>query len=75
MVEYIGLVDIIRDEREEYKYIYEAFSYDNTNCSIFFTCYRYLFNVNLDYLKIRITPILIRKMIDKGIVYDKQECE
>ena len=43
---------MIRDERGEYEYIYEAFEYDDINCSIFFTNYKYLFNVNPNYLKI-----------------------
>ena len=71
IVEHVGLVDIIRDEREEHEYIYEAFDCDDTNCSIFFTRYRYLFNMNLNYLKIRITPILMKEIIKEGIVYDK----
>ena len=71
IVEHVGLVDIIRDEREEHEYIYEAFDCDDTNCSIFFTRHRYLFNMNLNYLKIRITPILMKEIIKEGIVYDK----
>ena len=69
------MIDIIRDEREEYKYIYETFECDNVDCSMFFFYYKHLFNVDLDYPKIRITPILMRKMVDKGMVCDKQECE
>ena len=75
MIEYVGMVDLVRDEREEYKYIYETFECDNIDYSIFFSHYKYLFNVDLDYLKIRIIPILIRKIVDKGIVCDKQEYE
>ena len=71
MVEHINIINIIRDKREEYKYIYKVFNYDNTNCLIFFTYYKYLFNINLDHLKIRIISILIRKMIDKGMIYNK----
>ena len=75
MVEYIGMVDIIRDEREEHKYIYETFKYNDIDCSMFFFHHKHLFNVDLNHLKIRITPILIRKMVDEGMVYNKQECE
>ena len=71
IIEHVSLVDIIRDEREEYKYIYKAFDCDNTNCLIFFTYYRYLFNINSNYSKIRITPILIKEMVKKGMVYNK----
>ena len=71
MVEHVGMIDMIRDEREEHEYIYEVFDYDDTDCSIFFTRHKHLFNVNLDYPKIRITPILMREMVDKGIVCDK----
>ena len=60
---------MVKDEREEYKYIYNVFKYNNTNYSIFFTYYKYLFNIDLDYPKIRITPILIERMIDKRIIY------
>ena len=75
MVEYVGMIDIIRDEREEHEYIYEIFEYNDVNYSIFFSHYKYLFNVDPNYLKIRITPILMRKMVDKGMIYNKQECE
>ena len=71
MVEHISLIDIIRDKREEHEYIYEAFDCDNTNCSIFFTRYRYLFNIDSDYSKIRITPIFIKEIIKEGMVCDK----
>ena len=37
MIEYISIVNLIRDEREEYKYIYEAFGYNDTNYLIFFS--------------------------------------
>ena len=75
MIEYIGIINIIKDKREEYEYIYKTFKYNNINYLIFFFYYKYLFNVNLDYLKIKIIPILIRKMVNKGIVYNKQEYE
>ena len=75
MVEYVGIIDMIRDEREEYKYIYEIFKCDDVDYLMFFSHHKYLFNVDLDYSKIRITPILMRKMVDEGIVCDKQECE
>ena len=65
------MINIIRDEREEYKYIYKIFKCDNINYLIFFFYYKYLFNMDLNHLKIRITFILIRKMIDKRIVYNK----
>ena len=71
IVEHVGIIDIIRDKREEYKYIYKTFEYDNINYLIFFSHYKYLFNMDLDYLKIRITPILIRKMVNKGMIYNK----
>ena len=71
IVEHIGIVDIIRDKREEYKYIYKTFKCDNVDYSIFFFYHKYLFNMNPNYLKIRIIPILMRKMVDEGIVCDK----
>ena len=75
IVEYVGIVDTIRDKREEHKYIYEVFDCDDTNYSIFFIYHKHLFNVDLDHLKIRITSILMRKMMEKRMVCDKQECE
>ena len=69
------MVNVIRDKREEYKYIYKTFECDNINCSIFFSYHKYLFNIDPNYPKIRITPILMRKMVDKGMVCNKQECE
>ena len=61
----------MRDKREGYEYIYDAFDYNDTNCSIFFTHYKYLFNINSDYLKIRITSTLIERMINIEIIYNK----
>ena len=75
MVEYVDVVNLVRDEREEHEYIYKTFKCEDIDYSIFFSHYKHLFNVNLDHPKIRITPILMRKMVDKGIVYNKQECE
>ena len=71
IIEHINIINMIRDKREEYKYIYKVFDYNNTNYLIFFIYYKHLFNINLNYLKIRITSILIRKMVDKGIIYNK----
>ena len=65
------MINLIRDERGEYKYIYKAFGYNNTNYSIFFSQYKYLFNVNLNYLSILLILVLIRKMIDDKIVYNR----
>ena len=75
IVEHIGMINIIRDKREEHEYIYETFEYNDINYLIFFSHHKHLFNVDPDHLKIRITPILMRKMVDKGIVYNKQKCE
>ena len=75
IVEHVGIIDIIRDKREEHEYIYEIFECNDVDYSIFFSHYKHLFNIDLDHLKIRITPILIRKMVDEGMVYDKQEYE
>ena len=71
MIEHVNIINMIKDKREEHKYIYKVFDYNDINCLIFFTYYKYLFNMNLDYLKIRITFILIRKMIDKRIICNK----
>ena len=71
IVEYVGIVKMVKDEREEYEYIYDAFSYKNTNYSMFFIYYKYLFNIDLDYSKIRITPTLIERMMNIEMIYDK----
>ena len=71
IVEHIGIVDMIRDKREEYEYIYKTFEYDDVNYSIFFFHHKYLFNINPDHPKIRITSILMRKMVDEEMVCDK----
>ena len=75
MVEHIGIVEMVKDEWGEYEYIYDVFGYDDTNCSMFFTYYKYLFNVDLDHPKIRITPTLMGRMVDTGMICDKQECQ
>ena len=69
------MINIIRDKREEHKYIYKTFEYNDIDYSIFFSYHKYLFNIDPDYLKIRITSILMRKMMNKGMVYNKQECK
>ena len=75
IVEYISIVNIIRDKREEHEYIYKTFKYNNINYLMFLFYYKHLFNMNLDYLKIRIILILIRKMVNKGMIYNKLKCE
>ena len=75
IVEYVGMVNLIRDKREEHKYTYKVFEYNNTSYSMFFSQYRYLFNINLDYLEVPLIPILIRKMIDKGRIYNNYKYE
>ena len=75
IVEHVGMIDMIRDEREEHEYIYKTFECDDVDYSMFFSHHKHLFNMDPDHSKIRITPILMRKMVDEGMVYDKQECE
>ena len=70
-MEHVDIVKIIRDERGKPKYIYNIFSYKDTNYSIFFTYYKYLFNMNLDYPKIKITPTLVGRIVDIEMVCDK----
>ena len=70
IIEYVSIVKIVKDEREEYKYIYEAFKYDDINYSIFFTNYKYLFNIDSNYSKIRITLVLIYRIVDNRIIYE-----
>ena len=71
IIEHIGIVKMVKDEREEYEHIYEAFKYNNINYSIFFTNYKHLFNINPNYLKIRITSTLIERIVSIEIICDK----
>ena len=71
IVEYISIIDLIKDERGEHKYIYKVFSCKNTSYLMFFNRYKYLFNINLNYLSVLLILVLIRKMIDNRIVYEK----
>ena len=71
MVEHVSIVEMVKDEREENEYIYDVFGCDDTNCLMFFTHYKYLFNVNPDYSKIRITPTLMGRMVNIGMICDK----
>ena len=73
IVKHISIIDLVRDKREEHEYIYETFEYNDINYSMFFSHHKHLFNINLNYLKIRITLILIRKMVNERIVCNKQE--
>ena len=75
IIEYISMVNLIRDKREEHKYIYKAFRYNNTSYSIFFSQYKHLFNINPNHLSVPLILALIRKMINNEIVYNKQECK
>ena len=69
IVEYVGIVKMVKDEREEHEHIYEAFKYDDINYSIFFTNHKYLFNINPNHSKIQITPVLIYRIVDNRIIY------
>ena len=71
IVKHVGIIEMVKDEREEHKYIYNIFGYDDINYSIFFTHHKHLFNMNLDYPKIRITLTLIERMVNTGMIYDK----
>ena len=62
---------MIKDEQEESEYIYNIFGYNNTNYLILFIYYKYLFNINLDYLKIRITPTLVGRIVNIEIICNK----
>ena len=61
---------MVKDERGAYEYIYKAFKYDDTNYSIFFTNYKHLFNIDPDYLKIRITLVLIYRIVNNRMIYE-----
>ena len=65
------MVKIIKDKREKYEYIYNIFDYNDINYSIFFTHYKYLFNINPNYPKIRITPTLIERIINIEMIYNR----
>ena len=59
MIEYISIVDILKDERGKNEYIYKAFSYNDYEYLIFYIYYKYLFNIDPNYLRIQITTTLI----------------
>ena len=61
---------MVKDEWEEHEHIYEVFRYNDTSYSIFFTNYKYLFNMNPNYLKIWITPILMYRIVDNRRIYE-----
>ena len=71
IIEHIGIVKIVKDKQEEYEHIYEAFRYDDTNYSIFFTNHKYLFNINLNYPKIRITLVLMHRIVDNKMICEQ----
>ena len=71
IVERISGVDIIKDKREEHEYIYKIFNYNNIHYLIFFLRHKHLFNIDLDYLNVHLTPILMRRIMDEDIVCDK----
>ena len=71
MIEYVGIVNLVRDKREEHKYIYKTFKCNNINYLMFFSYHKHLFNIDLNYLKIKITFILMRKMVNKRMIYNK----
>ena len=75
MIEYISIVDILKDERGKNEYIYEAFSCNDYEYLIFYIYYKYLFNIDPNYLRIQITTTLIQKMIKEEMVYNIQKYE
>ena len=70
MIEYVSIVDILKNKRGKHKYIYETFGYNNYEYFIFYTHHKYLFNIDPNHSRIRITLTLIQKMVSKRIVYD-----
>ena len=54
IVEHIRIVEILQDERANTEYIAESFEYQDIECSIYFSQHKHLFNVDLDYPKLRI---------------------
>ena len=62
---------MIKDERGEHEYIYNVFDYNDTNYSMFFTHHKHLFNMDLDYPKIRIIPTLMERIVNIEIICDK----
>ena len=64
IIKYIRNIEILRDKKEDAKYIVEQFDYDNIKYSIYFIRYKHLFNVNSNYLKIRIISLLVKEIIN-----------
>ena len=75
IVEHIGIVEMLRDERANAEYIAESFECQDIECGMYFSRHKHLFNVDPDYPKLRIRPNLMRRMIDEGKVCYRQECE
>ena len=55
---------MLRDKRENAKYIAEQFDCDDIEYGIYFTQYKYLFNIDSNHPKIRIILLLVKKIIN-----------
>ena len=75
IVKHIGIVEMLQDERANAEYITKSFECQDIECGMYFSRHKHLFNVDPDYLKLRIRPNLMRRMIDEGKVHYRQECE
>ena len=57
-------MEMLRDKRENVEYIAEQFDYNNIEYGIYFTQYKYLFNMDPNHPKIQIIPLLAKEIIN-----------
>lgn len=71
MIEHLGYLEAIQDERANAEFASNAFECGDVRCPEFYNRYRHLFNIDPEYLHISISVKLANKMIDDGMVCDK----
>ena len=64
MIETRGYIDSVISELVDEEYITEYFDYDDVNYLLYFSRYKYTFNIDLDYLYILIKYRRIREIIN-----------
>ena len=72
MVEKLGTISTIVDERANEEHIAEQFVYGNTECPNYYVEHLHYFNVDPNFPHFPITPTVYQRMLDEGLICEWQ---
>ena len=75
MVEKLGTISTIVDERADEEHIAEQFVCGNTECPNYYVEHLHYFNVDPNFPHFPITPTVYQRMLDEGLICEWQECQ